>query len=97
MQPPKTEENETATRTEPAACHILKCPNLSIYHGNNRKQNYFQQAKVTIPTPPPPPSKSPKQPKMGAYVFNKNFVKIYEFQSFRRQNNWILKPSPRQS
>jgi hypothetical protein len=40
-QPPKTEENETATKTEPEACHILKCPNLSIYHGNNRKQNYL--------------------------------------------------------
>lgn len=30
-QPPKTEENETATKTDPAPCHILKCPNLSIY------------------------------------------------------------------
>lgn len=30
MQPPKTEENETATNKDPAACHILKCPNLSI-------------------------------------------------------------------
>lgn len=30
MQPPKTEENETATKTDPAPCHILKCPNLSI-------------------------------------------------------------------
>lgn len=29
-QPPKTEENEMATKTDPAPCHILKCPNLSI-------------------------------------------------------------------
>lgn len=29
-QPPKTDENETATKRDPAACHILKCPNLSI-------------------------------------------------------------------
>jgi hypothetical protein len=49
MQPPKTEENETATKMDPAPCHTLKCPNLSIYQGNNRKQNYFQQVKVTIP------------------------------------------------
>lgn len=34
MQPPKTEENETATKTEPAPCHNLKCPNLSIYQVN---------------------------------------------------------------
>ena len=37
MQPPKTEENETATKMDPAPCHTLKCPNLSIYQGNNRK------------------------------------------------------------
>jgi len=30
-QPPKTEENEIATNIDPAPCHILKCPNLSIY------------------------------------------------------------------
>lgn len=29
-QPPKTEENETATRRDPATCQILKRPNLSI-------------------------------------------------------------------
>lgn len=29
-QPPKTEENEIATSKDPAACQILKCPNLSI-------------------------------------------------------------------
>lgn len=34
MQPPKTEENETATNKDPAPCHILKCPNRSIYHIN---------------------------------------------------------------
>ena len=32
MQPPKTEENETATNIDPAPCHILKRPNRSIYH-----------------------------------------------------------------
>lgn len=31
-QPPNTEENETATKTDPARCHTLKWPNLSIYH-----------------------------------------------------------------
>lgn len=31
IQPPKTDENETATKADPAPCHILKCPNLSIY------------------------------------------------------------------
>jgi hypothetical protein len=31
-QPPKTEENEIATNKDPAACQILKCPNLSICH-----------------------------------------------------------------
>lgn len=35
MQPPKTEENETATKTDPAACRILKCPNLSICQVKN--------------------------------------------------------------
>jgi hypothetical protein len=68
-QPPKTDENETATKTEPAACHILKCPNLSIYHGNNRKQNYFH---------------APKQPKKRSIVYNKKFVEVYEFQPYRR-------------
>ena len=29
-QPPNTEENEIATKRDPAACQILKCPNLSI-------------------------------------------------------------------
>ena len=28
--PPKTDENEIATNRDPAACQILKCPNLSI-------------------------------------------------------------------
>ena len=37
IQPPKTEENDTATTTDPAACHILKCPNLSIYQVNEQK------------------------------------------------------------
>ena len=30
-QPPNTEENETATKRDPAICHTSKCPNLSIY------------------------------------------------------------------
>ena len=30
IQPPKTEENETATSKDPAPCHNLKCPNRSI-------------------------------------------------------------------
>lgn len=30
IQPPKTEENETATNRDPAPCHILKRPNRSI-------------------------------------------------------------------
>ena len=29
-QPPKTEENEIATKIDPPACHSLKCPNRSI-------------------------------------------------------------------
>uniref|UniRef100_A0A2P2LCQ2 Major facilitator superfamily domain-containing protein 12 isoform X2 n=1 Tax=Rhizophora mucronata TaxID=61149 RepID=A0A2P2LCQ2_RHIMU len=29
QQPPKTEENETATNKDPAPCHTLKRPNLS--------------------------------------------------------------------
>lgn len=39
MQPPKTEENETATKTDPAPCHILKCPNLSICQVKEFKRN----------------------------------------------------------
>ena len=34
-QPPKTEENEMAAKIDPAPCHFLKCPNLSIYHTNS--------------------------------------------------------------
>lgn len=37
MQPPKTEENEMATKTDPAPCHTLKCPNRSICQENNTK------------------------------------------------------------
>lgn len=37
IQPPKTEEKETATKIAPAPCHILKCPNLSIYQVNEQK------------------------------------------------------------
>lgn len=36
-QPPKTEENETATKADPAPCQILKCPNLSIYYEREMK------------------------------------------------------------
>lgn len=35
MQPPKTEEKEIATKMDPAKCHTLKCPNLSIYQIDN--------------------------------------------------------------
>lgn len=37
-QPPKTDENETATKIDPAPCHILKCPNLSIYQVEQLRQ-----------------------------------------------------------
>lgn len=36
-QTPKTEENEIATKTDPAPCHILKCPNLSICQARRKK------------------------------------------------------------
>jgi len=36
-QPPKTEENEIATKIDPAPCHTLKCPNLSIYQASKQK------------------------------------------------------------
>jgi hypothetical protein len=36
-QPPKTEENEMATKIDPAPCHTLKCPNLSIYQASKQK------------------------------------------------------------
>ena len=46
MQPPKTEENETATKTDPAPCHILKCPNLSIYQVKEKNKLKDSKEKV---------------------------------------------------
>lgn len=52
-QPPNTEENETATKRDPARCHTLKCPNLSIYHVKQqilvrRISNNFKSNKMYV-------------------------------------------------
>lgn len=36
MHPPNTEEKETATRSDPPACQILKWPKVSIYEQTHK-------------------------------------------------------------
>lgn len=45
-QPPKTDENDIATNKDPAACQILKCPNLSICH--MKKTELWDEYTVTL-------------------------------------------------